>query len=424
MGIDRRIPGRAVNRPRLRNFIVDVTPLRQAPRYRWMFAAHGIGWIGRQITVVAVPFQLYEITQSTVKVGALGLVQFVATLSISLAGGAIADAVDKRKTLLITQVGLAGTAALLAWNAANSQPLEWPLYVLTGVNAAFSAIDLPTRAATIPALVGKALLPEAYALQQTLSNVAKAAGPAFAGFLIATTDLEVTYVVEVGCFLATTLLISRIGPLPPAPGAARPGWRSIGEGFRYLRGEKLLIANFAMDLNAMVFGMPSALFPAIGTTLLGGSAGTVGLLYSGPGIGAFVAALTSGWVGGVKRQGRMVLAAVIVWGAAIATFGLTKSTMLAVGLLAVAGAADVISAVFRNTILQTAVPDSLRGRVSGVHIAVVAGGPRLGDFEAGAVAAATSLQFSVISGGLACILGSLLIARKAPEFARYVKPDP
>jgi MFS family permease len=406
-----------------RAVVVDTTPLREVPAFRWLYAGHGVAWIARQITVVAVPFQLYELTGSTLKVGVLGLIQFIATLVVSLAGGAVADAVDRRKLLLIAQVLLAGTAVLLAWNAALPAPLEWPLYVLTGANAAISAVDLPTRAAVLPTLVGRALMPAAFALNQTLGNVAKAGGPALAGVLIATTTLQVTYWFEAGLFLAGAVMVYKIGPMPATVGAARPGFRSIAEGFKFLKGRRLLHGNFLIDLNAMIFGMPSALFPAIGIEMLGGDATTVGLLYAAPGMGALIAAFTSGWVSMVRRQGRAVIIAVIVWGTAMTIFGLTRTVEVAVAMLMIAGAADVVSAVFRNTILQLNVPDHLRGRLSGIHIAVVAGGPRLGDFEAGAVASFTSLRFSVVSGGLACVIGALALAKLYPEFADYRHED-
>jgi MFS family permease len=406
-----------------RAVVVDTTPLREVPAYRWLYAGHGVAWIARQITVVAVPFQLYEMTGSTIKVGALGLIQFIATLVVSLAGGAVADAVDRRKLLLVAQFLLSGTAILLAWNAALPAPLEWPLYVLTGANAAISAVDLPTRSAVLPALVGRALMPSAFALNQTLGNVAKAGGPALAGLLIATTTLPLTYSFEAGLFLIGAVMVYKIGPMPADEGATRPGFRSIAEGLRFLKGRRLLHGNFLIDLNAMIFGMPSALFPAIGIDMLGGDATTVGLLYAAPGFGALIAALTSGWVSMIRRQGRAVIVAVIVWGFAMTIFGLTRTVEVAVAMLMIAGAADVVSAVFRNTILQLNVPDHLRGRLSGIHIAVVAGGPRLGDFEAGAVAAFTSLRFSVVSGGLACVIGALALAKLYPEFATYSDED-
>ena len=402
-----------------RHLVVDATPLRESPRYRWLYAGLGVTWLGRQLTVVAVPYQIYELTGSTLAVGLLGMVQFVPTLFVALAGGAVADAVDRRKLLAITQVGLAGTAVFLAINAGLPAPKIWPLYVLSGLNAALTAIDLPTRAAALPALVGRARLPAALALNQTLGNVFKAVGPAVAGILIAGAGLTVTYAVEAACFLAGSFMIAQIGALPPAGGGTRPGFRSIVEGLRFLKSRRVLQGNFLIDMNAMIFGMPTALFPAIGTELLGGDATTVGLLYAAPGIGALVAAFTSGWVSRVRHEARAVVIAVVVWGLSIATFGIVGSVTGSVILLAIAGGADVISAVFRNTILQLSVPDALRGRLSGVHVAVVAGGPRLGDLEAGVVATLTSVRFSVVSGGLACVAGALAIARFMPSYTGY-----
>lgn len=401
-------------------FLVDVTPLRRSEGFRRLFGGLSLAWLGRQLTVVAVPFQVYELTGSTFLVGALGIAQLVPLLLTSMIGGAIVDSVDRRRLLVIAQVALMITAVGLALNAALDEPKVWLIFVLSGLNAGISAIDSPARFASVPALVGHTLLPASLALIQTLANVAKTLGPAVGGFLIARTSLTLTYGLEAFAFALGTLFMLGIGELRPEGGGQRFGWESIKEGYRFLRERRLLQANFAIDLNAMIFGMPQALFPAIGQTVLGGDAATVGLLYAAPGAGALIGALTSGWVGRVRRQGRAVVVAVIVWGAAIAAFGLVGSVWLAVGLLALAGGADVVSAVFRNTILQLAVPDRLRGRLSSIHIAVVSGGPRMGDFEAGAVAALTTPQISVVSGGVACILGALLIARRMPELPEYV----
>lgn len=399
---------------------VDVTPLRRSEGFRWLFGGLSLAWLGRQLTVVAVPFQVYELTGSTFLVGALGIAQLVPLLLTSMIGGALVDSVDRRRLLVIAQIALMLTALGLALNAALDEPRVWLIFVLSGLNAGISAIDSPARSASVPALVGRQLLPASLALTQTLANVAKTVGPAIGGFLIARTSLTLTYGLEALAFAIGTLFMLRIGQLRPEGGGQRFGWESIKEGYRFLRERRLLQANFAIDLNAMIFGMPQALFPAIGQTVLGGDASTVGLLYAAPGAGALIGALTSGWVGRVRLQGRAVVVAVIVWGAAIAAFGLVGSTWLAVVLLALAGGADVVSAVFRNTILQLAVPDRLRGRLSSIHIAVVSGGPRIGDFEAGTVASLTTPQFSVVSGGLACILGAIFISRKMPELPEYV----
>jgi len=236
-------------------------------------------------------------------------------------------------------------------------------------------------------------------------------------------SLAAAYWIDVSTFVVAFGAAIPMHALPPEGGGTKAGLSSVLEGLRFLKGKRVLVSTFLIDINAMVFGMPSALFPQLGTQVFGGGAETVGLLYAAPGAGALLGALFSGWVPRVRRQGLAVIIAVVLWGAAIAAFGFTESLPLALVLLALAGAADVVSAVFRNTILQLSVPDAFRGRLSGVHIAVVAGGPRLGDAEAGAVAALTTPQFSVISGGLACIAGALVIARLVPEFVRYDSRD-
>ncbi|HET7847017.1 MAG TPA: MFS transporter [Acidimicrobiia bacterium] len=408
---------------RLRRFgrmaVVDVTPLRQVPGYRWLYAGMFLAQTGRQLTVVAVPFQVYDLTGSTIAVGLLGLAQLVPLLAVSLVGGALADAVNRRRLLVLTQLILAATAVGLFWNSVIAQPAIWPLFVLSAINAGVSAIDSPTRAAIIPRLVGMGLLPSAMALNQTLVNVAKAVLPALGGLLIATVGLPFAYGIEVFAFIGAALLIRHIPDQRTEGGGRKFELSSITEGLRYLKGRRLLQATFLIDLNAMVFGMPTALFPAMGTTVFGGDAFTVGLLFAAPGAGALLAAVTSGWVSVVRRQGLAVVVAVVIWGAAIAVFGLTELLGLALVMLAIAGAADVVSAIFRGTIVQMAAPDALRGRLSSIHMAVVAGGPRLGDLEAGLVAAVTSVRFSVVSGGLACVAGALLLGRWAPQLVGY-----
>jgi Transmembrane secretion effector len=380
--------------------------------------------VGRQFTVVAVPLQVYQITGSTLAVGLLGLAQLIPLLLISLVGGALADAVNRRLVLMISQLLLALTALGLLWNSVLPAPALWPLFVLSAVNAGISAIDNPARQAMVPGLVGRSQLPSALALNQTLANVAKAGVPALAGLLIATAGLPFSYATEAVSFVAGALVMRGVPNVPIDGGGRRFDLLSIVEGLRFLKTQRVIQAALLIDLNAMVFGMPTALFPAIGTTTLGGDAFTVGLLYAAPGFGALFAALTSGWVSMVRRQGRAVVIAVIAWGFAIAVFGLSSSLAVGMTMLAIAGAADVVSAVFRQSIVQLTVPDELRGRVSSMHLAVVAGGPRLGDLEAGVVAAVTSVRFSVVSGGLACVLGALAISRWAPGFLAYeYRPD-
>ena len=396
--------------------LLDIEPLRRSPDYRRLYVGQAISFLGSQLTVVAVPYQVYLQTRSSLMVGLVSLAQIVPLVVGSLMGGAIADASDRRRLLLIAQVLMGLTSVALAANAMTARPALWPVFVFSAAAAGLSGLDRPARAAAIPNLVGRDLIAAANALWQTLIQVGSLLGPAIAGLLLAGAGLAAVYWIDAITFAAAFLAVLRMRPLPPEGGGTRAGWSSIVEGLRFLRGRRVLQGVFLIDINAMVFGLPRALFPALGTGLYGGGPTTVGLLFAAPGAGALIGALTTGWVGRVQRQGLAVLLAVGAWAVAITGFGLTSFLPLGLFFLAVAGAADVVSAVFRNTILQVAVPDALRGRMSSVQIAVVTGGPRLGDAESGAVAALAGPRFSVISGGLACLLGVLLVAWRLPQF--------
>jgi MFS family permease len=409
-------------RPRL---LADITPLRESRQYRLLFLSEGFAFLGSQITVVAVPLQIYLMTHSSLAVGLVGLAQLGPILLFSLVGGAIVDAVDRRRLMIWVQLVRGLLSAGLAWNALTPHPTLWPLYVLTAVSAGLSAVDGPAQMAAVPALVRRDQVPAAAALHQIMTQLGQVAGPAAAGLIVAKANLSTAYAIDFGTFTIAALLSLGLRRLPPGEGAVdRPGMSSLWEGLRFLRGRRALTGTFVVDLNAMVFGMPRALFPALGTGLFGGGATTVGLLYAAPGAGALIGAVSAGWVGRVRRQGRAVLLAVVAWGLAITVFGLSAWLPLALAMLAVAGAADVFSAVFRNTILQLTVPDGLRGRLSAIHIAVVTGGPRLGDLEAGGVAAIAGPRFSVVSGGLACLAGVALIAWRIPQIDRIaIEPE-
>jgi MFS family permease len=403
-------------RPRV---LVDLSPLRQSRDYRFLFAGQAVAHLGSQITTVAIPYQVFLLTRSSLAVGMIGLVALVPLISMSLVGGAVADAVDRRKILVVTQVLMGLTSVALALNAARPNPAVWPAFACAGLAAGLHGVDMPTRTAVLPNLVRRDQYPAAAALGQVLLQLGQVAGPALAGVTIGAAGLATAYWIDAATALVAIASVLAIRPQPPEGGGTRAGLTSIREGLAYLKGRRLLVSTFLIDINAMVFGMPRALFPALGTGLFGGGASTVGLLYAAPGAGALVGALFTGWVGHVRRQGWAVILAVVAWGGAITGFGLTSWLPLGLVLLALAGAADVVSAVFRNTILQLSVPDQLRGRLSSVHIAVVTGGPRLGDAEAGAVAAVATPRFSVVSGGLACMAGALILARLVPELRRY-----
>lgn len=368
---------------------------------------------------MAVPLQIYDMTRSSLAVGLIGAAQLVPLLTVALFGGALADAVDRRRLLVIGQILISVTCAALALYAAAGPETVWPVYLLVALNAAVFAIEQPTRTAVLPTIVEDRDLPSALALNQVLGQLAKAGVPALGGFMFAFVGSAATYGAAALLALGGAAAAHRMKNLLPTGGGRRFGLDSIGEGLRYLRREPLIKGALVIDLNAMVFGMPSALFPALGTVVFGGDATTVGLLYSAPGLGALAAALTSGWLRRIEYQGRAILISVVGWGIGMAAFGFTSSLAVGMVLLAIAGAADVVSAVFRNTIIQLTVSDDLRGRVSSVHIATVAGGPRLGDLEAGVVASLTSTRFSVVSGGLACAVGTLVIGRLIPEIAGY-----
>jgi MFS family permease len=411
-----------------RRAVLDLSPLRESREFRLLWFGEVVSHTGRHVTVVALAYQVWELTHSTLAVGLIGLVQLIPLMIGSLVGGALADAMDRRRLLLITQVALVLTGLLFMWGAAVGDPPLWFLYLVAAVNAGLTAVDAPARTSAIPGLVGKRNLASAMALNQLLFQVSDVAGPALAGFLIARFGLVVAYGADVASFLVAIGTLLAMRPMPPrrAEGEAVPrGLRAIRDGFRYLKGRPVLQTTFTADLIAMVFGMPRALFPVLADEVFQVGPQGLGLMFAAPAAGALLAALFTGWVRHVRHQGRAVLWAIAVWGLAIVGFGLTTEAFwLALVFLAIAGGADVISAIFRGTILQGTVPDSLRGRLSSIHFMVVVGGPRLGDVEAGVVAYLVTPTFSVVSGGLACVAGVALLGALVPQFRRYHAGDP
>ena len=401
----------------------DTAPLRNSPGYRRLWTGDIFATFGRHLIQVAVPVQIYSLTHSSLMVGLVSLAQLVPLIGGSLVGGVVVDAVDRRRVILVTATCLALVGVGFAVNAGLPSPMLWPIFVLAMLQSFVAGFDSPARRAALPSVVGLKQLPAAFALQQILSNLSKLVGPALAGVLIAAFGLAPAYWIYVASLSAGVIAVSGLPALRPEGGGRKAGWTSLKEGLGYVRHQRMVRAIFLVDINAMVFGLPRALFPEIGLTVLGGTAATVGLLYAAPGAGALIGALTSGWVGRITHQGRAVLIAVLVWGAAIVGFGLSHQIALALAFLMLAGGSDMVSAVVRNTMLQLSTPDPLRGRVTSVNKAVVSGGPLLGDLEAGAVAAATTPTISVISGGLACIVGIALIAWRYPAFQRAVVAD-
>lgn len=382
-----------------------------------------ISLIGRQLTLVAAPLQIYQITNSTLAVGLLGLVQLPVLIIGSFLGGSLADSYDRRILLLYANVALALTSAGLAFNASLERPVIWLVYALTSASAFLSGIDYPARTSSIPRLVAVDLLPATYAIRVLVFQTANAIGPAIAGILIANVSLSAAYWADAATYVAAFGFVTLLKPLPPHTAGTKAGWSSIREGLRFVRKQPAVQGVFLIDITAMVFGMPRALFPEMGVTVFGGDATTVGYLFAAPGVGSMVAGIISGWVGRVRRAGLATMVGVMVWGLGITLFGLTTTFALAMVALVAAGVGDAISAVFRSTILQTTTPDEFRGRVSSVQNAVVAGGPRIGDVRAGVMASAFGAQVSAWTGGALSIAGALVIGRLLPGFSNWVRPD-
>ena len=400
--------------------LVDIGPLRRYPQFRRLWVGYMVTLMGSQLTTVAVAIEVYRLTGSDIDVGLVSLVQLGPALFGSVVGGAVADAIDRRLILIACQLAMAISSVGLLLNAWARHPALWPIYVCAATTALFNGTDSPTRLAVQANLVPREDFTAANTIRQMLQQVSYIAGPGLAGVLIGAFGLRTVFAIDVATFLWAIAAVASMKPLPPAGGGRRFGVKSIAEGFAYVRGRQVIQGCFIADLNATIFGMPTALFPALAAHHFHGGAKTVGLLYLGTNIGSFTMAFFSGWTARITRQGVAVLVAIGIWGAAIAVFGVANSLALGLVMLAIAGAADVISAVFRNTIIQQLVPDELRGRVSALNIAVINGGPRLGNTEAGLVGGLASTEISVVSGGIACIVGVFAMAKWLPQFRNYV----
>jgi MFS family permease len=404
---------------RLRRLTIDLGPLRRYPAFRRLFIGQTVSTFGSEIAAVAAPFQLFQLTHSTLQVGLLSLCELFPFLTLTIVGGAIADAVDRRRLLFVTEVLLALVAVGFAANASLAHPRVWAIYVLVTLAMSIFSLGVAGMNSVIPRLVERHELAAANAIENVYGSTTNVAGPALGGVLIAVLGLRGAYLLDAGTFAASLWSVWRLPSLPPAHDAERPSLRTIAEGFRFVRQKKVLLGMFLADSNAMVFGMPRALFPALALHRFHGGAGILGLMYAAPYAGALVSSVLSGWMTHVRRQGLIVAIAAGLWGVAITAFGFAGSLWLALLLLAAAGAADNVSAVLRGTILWTVTPDELRGRVSGIEFAQVAATPALGNVEAGIVASLTSLRFSIVSGGLACVAGTVLVALAVPAFIRY-----
>ena len=410
---------------RARGHLLDLTPLRASREFRRLFVGRSISDFGDEVVMVVVPFQVFEITGSTLAVGLIGLAELVPVFVFPIVGGAFADALERRRLTITTHAILAVMSVLMAVNASLDRPLLWPLYVFAFVAAGLYTFNRPALDTWPARLLDPQVLPSAFALESGFGSLDSMLGPVAAGILLATIAPAGAFVFDAVTFLVVIAMIVRMQPSPPSDEANEVSWEAIKDGFRFLRGKRALQSVFLVDLNAMIFGFPVALFPAVAARF-GGGATVLGLLFAAPAVGSFLATMVSGRAKHVRRQGRAIMVAVVVWGAAIVAFGLSDALWLSLAMLAVAGAGDMVSGIFRSTILQAAVEDRLRGRLDGIGMAVWATGPSVGNVESGVVATLTSVPFSIVSGGLLTIAGVGALRLFAPSFWRYdaVEPTP
>ncbi|MGC5032898.1 MFS transporter [Micromonospora sp. DT229] len=408
-----------------RRWAIDLRPLR-VPAYRRLWSGNAIAMFGYQLTAVAVPVEMYALTQDSLWVGLLGVAAFVPLLVFGLWGGAVADALDRRRVLLGGSVLLWVSVLGLLAQAVLDVGSPVLLLALVALSSVSFAIASPARAALVGRLVPTELVPAATTLNFTTAMATSVLGPLTAGLILATFELGVALPVAYGLdavlFVALIWAALRLPAMPPEPdpdgGPRQVGLRSIVDGVRYLAGAPVLLLSFAVDLIAMVFAFPRALFPEVATERFGGGA-AVGWLYSSIAIGSLLAGLLSGWIGRVRRQGLVLVLAVVGWGVAVALAGLARQLWLMVALLVLAGAADLVSAVVRQSMLIVYAPDRMRGRLQGVNTVVVAGGPRLGDLRAGAMAAGFGSGVAWVGGGLAAAVLAVLLAVAFPALTRY-----
>ena len=394
----------------------DLRPLRHRD-YRLLVVGQSVSFLGSMVTYVAVPYQIFRLTGSSLAVGLVGVVQLVAILALAFFGGALADAADRRRLVRLAESGQLLCSVGLLVNASFDHPPVWPVFVLAGAISGLGAIQRPALQGLVPRLVDRDELTAAGAIDALVRTVGMIGGPAFAGLLLAGPGLGVAYALDAATFAVSLVALTRMQASPPPPDAERPSLRRVVEGLRYARSRPELIGTYVIDIAAMFFGMPMALFPALAERY-GGSA-ALGLLYAAPSVGAFLATVTSGWTGRVHRHGRAITIAAGLWGVAIVGFGLAPGLWLALVGLAAAGAADMVSGIFRMSIWNRTIPDHLRGRLASIEMVSYTSGPLLGNAEAGAAASVLGLRGAVVSGGAACVVAVAATAAALPAFWAY-----
>ncbi len=397
---------------------VDIGALRESKPFRRLIIGQLVSLVGRQITVVAVPYQVYSSTRSPVLVGLLGLAQVVPLVTVSLVLGGVVDRIDRRRLLLVTRALLAACSLALLVGALTHAPVVF-VFIAVALAASVAALDSPTSTAIVPNLVSRDRLAGALSINIAVFQTALIAGPALGGIAIASLGLAGAYLIDVASFAVALTAVWSLPAQPPTSTAREPTLRALIRGLAFVRRQPVIMGGYAMDLSAMIFGLPRAVFPVLAATTFNTNAQGLGYLYAAPGVGGIIAALSSGWLGRSRRLGRVLVVAIALWGVAIIAFGFATALWVGLLLLAFAGAVDSFSAVCRNTMMQTLTPDELRGRLTATYFMVVVGGPFIGDVEAGVVAGVTSARVSVVAGGVLAVLGLTVAAVLFPEVWRY-----
>jgi len=401
----------------LRRMALDITPLRTSRDYRLLYAATGVSGFGSFITYVTIPYQVYALTDDPLLVGLLGVCELVPLLVMAFVGGALADYLDRRALVVGAEIAFTALCGVLLVNSLFDRPHLWLLYVIAALAAAVDGIQRPALEGMTPRVVKPEEIPAASALNSLRMQIAQLGGPGLAGVLIASIDMAWVYAVDLGTFAFSLVCLAMVRAMPPPPAADRPSLRSVATGLRYARSRPELLGTYLVDINAMFFGMPQALYPFMAGKL--GGPAVLGLLYAAPAVGSLAATLTSGWTARVHRHGLMVVIAAAFWGVGIVGFGLSGWLWLALFFLAFAGAADMISGIFRMTIWNQTIPDHLRGRLAGIEMISYASGPLLGQLRSGVAARFMGIGGSIVSGGVLCVVGTVALAAAMPSFLRY-----
>jgi MFS family permease len=409
----------------VRAVVADIQPLRFSAHYRRLWAGLTVSQLGQQMTAVAVAYQVWSLTRSSFAVGLIGAFAVVPLIAFGLYGGTLVDRFDRRLVAIASSTGLWLLSLVLVLQAVLELEQVWLLYLVVGAQSACFAVNNPARQTIVPRLLPARLLPAANALTTLSFNLGFTVGPLAGGALIAVSHgFALPYSIDAVTFLAALYALWRLPPVPPERVVRQSSLRSMLEGFRFLRARTNVLMTFLVDMCAMVLAQPRALFPELADTVYGGGARTVGLLQAAPAVGAIVAGVSSGWLGRIRRQGLAIVLCVVGYGASVAMFGLVGSLWVGVFFLALSGAFDMVSAAFRSTILQVAAPDEMRGRLQGVFIVVVAGGPRLGDMTAGTLGSLLGPTIAVVAGGCACMAATAALAVRFPGFVRYDARSP